>query len=59
MVLFKVDKEEVIERTRKTYAGPLEIGEDLMVFDIGPTVRVTRPPDRLSLAKPSEIVPEL
>lgn len=59
MVLFKVGKEEIIERTRKTYAGALEIGEDLMVFDIGPTVRVTRPPDRLSHAKPSEIVPNL
>jgi ribonuclease Z len=59
MVLFKVGKEEIIERTRKTYGGALEIGEDLMVFDIGPTVRVTRPPDRLSHAKPSEIVPAL
>jgi ribonuclease Z len=59
MVLFKVGREEIIERTRKTYAGPLEIGEDLMAFEIGETVRVVRPPERLSLAKPSEIVPEL
>ena len=59
MVLFKVGKEEIIERTRKTYAGALEIGEDLMVFEIGQTVRVIRPPDRSSRSVGPEIVPEL
>ena len=30
--------------TRKTYSGPLELGEDLMVIEIGDTVTVRRPP---------------
>jgi ribonuclease Z len=59
MVLFKVRVEEIIERTRKTYAGALEIGEDLMAFDIGETIQVTRPGDRPSHGEGSEIVPEL
>jgi ribonuclease Z len=33
---------EVVPPTRKTYAGPLEVGEDLMVIDIGETVTVRR-----------------
>ena len=57
MVLFKVSKEEVVERTRKTYSGKLEIGEDLMVFEIGETISVIRASDR-SQGRP-EIVPEL
>ena len=57
MVLFKVSKEEVVERTRNTYSGALEIGEDLMVFEIGETISVIRASDR-SQGRP-EIVPEL
>jgi len=34
--------EELIAATRETYAGPLEIGEDLMSFEIGETVIVRR-----------------
>ena len=34
---------EVIAPTRKTYGGPLELGEDLMVIEIGETVSVRRP----------------
>jgi ribonuclease Z len=34
--------EELIAATRETYAGPLEIGEDLMSFEIGETVTVRR-----------------
>jgi ribonuclease Z len=34
---------EVIAPTRKTYGGPLELGEDLMVIDVGATVSVRRP----------------
>lgn len=34
--------EDVITPTRKTYAGPLEVGEDLMVIDIGDEVTVSR-----------------
>ena len=36
------DVSELMPRTRTTYAGPVEIGEDLMVIDIGPEVRVRR-----------------
>jgi ribonuclease Z len=34
---------ELIPATRKTYAGPLEVGEDLMVIDVDEQVRVRRP----------------
>lgn len=34
--------EDLIAATRETYAGPLEIGEDLMSFEIGETVTVRR-----------------
>ena len=33
---------DLTAETRKTYGGPLEIGEDLMCFDIGETVLVRR-----------------
>lgn len=35
---------DIIYETRKTYQGPLEVGEDLMSFDIGKeAVRISRP----------------
>ncbi len=34
--------EELIAATRETYAGPLEVGEDLMSFEIDETVTVRR-----------------
>jgi ribonuclease Z len=34
--------EYLIAETRQTYAGPLEVGEDLMSFEIGETVQVRR-----------------
>jgi ribonuclease Z len=34
--------DELIAETRKTYAGPLEVGEDLMTFKIGTSVSVHR-----------------
>lgn len=34
---------DLIPPTRKTYAGPLEVGEDLMVIEVGDTVTVRRP----------------
>jgi ribonuclease Z len=34
---------DLIPATRKNYAGPLEVGEDLMVIDIGDTITVQRP----------------
>jgi ribonuclease Z len=38
-----VTLEELTAETRKTYDGPLIIGEDLMAFDIGETVTVRQP----------------
>jgi ribonuclease Z len=35
--------EELIAQTREAYSGPLEVGEDLMSFEIGTTVAVRRP----------------
>lgn len=36
----EVTVERVLERTRTTYSGPLQAGEDLMRFEIGDTVKV-------------------
>jgi ribonuclease Z len=33
---------DIVVETRKTYDGPLEVGEDLMSFEIGSTVTVHR-----------------
>lgn len=38
-----VTEQDVIEMTRKTYAGPLVIGEDLMAFRLGPEQIVQLP----------------
>jgi len=37
-------KSAVVERTRRTYSGRVEQGEDLMVIDVGEEVVVRRPP---------------
>ncbi len=37
------DAAELVPQTRKTYTGPLEVGEDLMSFDVGESVVVHRP----------------
>ena len=34
--------DDLIAETRQTYTGPLEVGEDLMYFEIGKTVSVHR-----------------
>jgi len=36
-------EQEVLPPTRKTYAGPLELGEDLMVVEVGDRINVRRP----------------
>ena len=33
---------DLLAETRQTYEGPLEIGEDLMAFDLGDIIRVRR-----------------
>ena len=37
------DSRDLVPQTRKTYSGPLEVGEDLMSFEIGESVVVHRP----------------
>jgi ribonuclease Z len=34
--------DELVAATRETYNGPLEVGEDLMSFEIGDTVTARR-----------------
>lgn len=36
-------EQDLIPPTRKTYSGPLELGEDLMVIEVGDKVEVRRP----------------
>ncbi len=38
-----VTPQELLDFTRRTYSGPLEVGEDLMVIEVGDTVKVSRP----------------
>ena len=35
--------DDIVAETRKSYSGPLAVGEDLMAFEIGETVSVRRP----------------
>jgi ribonuclease Z len=35
--------QDLLSPTRKTYAGPLEVGEDLMVINVGEQIRVQKP----------------
>ena len=35
-------RQDLIAPTRATYAGPLEVGEDLMVIEVGETIRIRR-----------------
>ena len=39
-------EKELIGPTRKVYSGPVEVGEDLMVIDIGTTIEIHRPTER-------------
>ena len=41
-----VTAEELKRRTRKTYAGPLEVGEDLMTIEVGERIKVVPPAAR-------------
>ena len=36
-------EQDLLPATRKTYAGPLQFGEDLMVIDVGETIVVRKP----------------
>jgi len=43
IVLPTATEQDLIPSTRKTYSGPLEVGEDLMVITVGEKVEVRRP----------------
>jgi ribonuclease Z len=43
IVLPSATEQDLIPPTRKTYTGPLELGEDLMVIEVGEKVQVRRP----------------
>jgi hypothetical protein len=43
IVLPNALEQDLIPPTRKTYSGPLELGEDLMVIEVGESVEVRRP----------------
>src|SRR5688500_3089601 len=43
IVLPSATVQDLIPPTRKTYSGPLELGEDLTVFEIGEKVEVRKP----------------
>lgn len=43
IVLPTATEQDLIASTRKTYSGPLEVGEDLMVIEVAPKVEVRRP----------------
>ena len=43
IVLPTATEQDLIPPTRKTYAGPLELGEDLMVMEVGEKIVVRRP----------------
>jgi ribonuclease Z len=45
LALFGNSTDELIRRTRTTYTGPLEVGEDLMQIDVAmsPVVRRGQP----------------
>lgn len=36
-------EQDLIPPTRKTYSGPVEVGEDLMVIEVGETIQLRRP----------------
>jgi len=43
IVLPSATEQDLIPPTRRTYSGPLEVGEDLMVIEVGETIKVRRP----------------
>jgi ribonuclease Z len=43
IVLPNATEQDLIPPTRKTYLGPMELGEDLMVIEVGEKVEVRRP----------------
>ena len=44
--LYGRTEDEIMNRTKADYSGPLIMGEDLMSFAIGDTITVSRPPNK-------------
>lgn len=42
IVLPSATEQDLVPSTRKTYSGPLEVGEDLMVIEVGEKIEVRR-----------------
>jgi len=38
----RVTDQDIVDRTRKTYSGPLAVGKDLMIIDVGEKVQVIK-----------------
>ena len=43
IVLPSATEQDLVPQTRTTYSGPLEVGEDLMVIEVGEKIEVRRP----------------
>jgi len=43
IVMPDVGEQDLIPQTRKTYAGPVQVGEDLMMIEVGDKIDVRRP----------------
>lgn len=43
LVLPTATRDEIMSATRATYGGPVEVGEDLMVIDVGERVEIRKP----------------
>ncbi|MEO7659196.1 MAG: MBL fold metallo-hydrolase, partial [Pyrinomonadaceae bacterium] len=43
VVLPAATEQDLIPPTRKTYSGPLELGEDLMTIEVGDKIEIRRP----------------
>jgi ribonuclease Z len=43
IVLPPATEQDLVPATRKTYLGPLEVGEDLMVIEVGDKIEIRRP----------------
>jgi len=42
ILLLGVSEEELVTKTRKTYSGPLVIGDDLMTFEVDEEVTIVK-----------------
>jgi ribonuclease Z len=50
------DSADLVSLTRKTYAGPLELGDDLMTIDIGDKITVRQARQRETESRRENVV---